>query len=469
VLDTARVEARIRYAKTSDGVDIAYTTYGDGPVLVVPPNIMNSHLQMELESPLVRFFIEQLSRRLCVVRYDCRGVGMSQRDAVDFSPEAGQRDLAAVLERAGIQNFALYNHLLAGPGPISFASSQRNRVTGIVFWVGQTIQISPNTVRQMRAIGRLMDDEWELFTEVLGRLIWGWESPNAVSHAALTRAATSPATYRASSRVVFENTQASDPSSGAGSMARWAGALVAPTLIMHLAGAEGPTDVARSWASTIPGSHILSVPGSRTTLLPYVNDNAILITAIADFVESLASGGGQSVALPELQLSAMRAILWTDLEGHTPIMQRLGDQRGRELLREHETLTRNALAEHGGTEVKTMGDAFMAWFPSAQQAVTCAISLQRAFAARNESAVDALHVRVGVNAGEPVVEQDDLFGNSVIAAARVCHEAAGGEIVVADVVRQLVAGKGFAFNPRGETILKGFEDAVRLYEVRWRE
>jgi adenylate cyclase len=164
----------------------------------------------------------------------------------------------------------------------------------------------------------------------------------------------------------------------------------------------------------------------------------------------------------------MRAILWTDLEGHTPIMQRLGDDRGRELLREHERITREALAANGGTEVKTMGDAFMAWFPSAQQALACAVALQRAFALRNTNAPEPLHVRVGVNAGEPVAEEEDLFGNSVIAAARICHEAEGGEIVASDVVRQLVAGKGFAFTERGQVSLKGFSEALRLFDVGWR-
>lgn len=452
------MDARIQYARTSDGADIAFASYGSGPAIVIPPNIMNSHLQMELESPFVRFFIEQLSHRLRVIRYDCRGIGMSQRDAVDFSAEAAQRDLAAVLDRAGVEKVALYNHVLAGDGPMAYAASHPERVTGIVFWVGQTIQIMPETLRQLRSLAPLMDDEWELYTEILGRLIWGWDSPNAGWHAALTRTATSPATYRASSQAVLANRDSV-----------WAEQLTMPTLIMHLAGAEGPTNVARRWASSIPGAHLLAVPGPRTTLMPYVNDNEILITAIADFVESLAAGDATSVAPPELQLAAMRAILWTDLEGHTPIMQRLGDDRGRELLREHEKITRDALAAHDGTEVKTMGDAFMAWFPSAQQALTCAVSLQRAFAARNQTATEPLQVRVGVNAGEPLVEEADLFGSSVIAAARICHEAAGGEIVVADVVRQLVAGKGFAFSQRGDVALKGFDEPLRLYDVRWRE
>ncbi len=78
-------------------------------------------------------------------------------------------------------------------------------------------------------------------------------------------------------------------------------------------------------------------------------------------------------------------------------------------------------------------------------------------------------MRIGLNAGEPIAEEDDLFGTAVITAARIAAQAQGGEILVSDVVRQLVAGKGFLFADRGETVLRGFEDPVRVYEVRWQE
>ncbi len=119
-----------------------------------------------------------------------------------------------------------------------------------------------------------------------------------------------------------------------------------------------------------------------------------------------------------------------------------------------------------------MGDGFMASFSSATRALECAIAMQRAFAEHNESAPEPIRVRIGLNAGEPIAEDDpggrgDLFGTAVNMAARIAEKAEGGEILVADVVRQLVAGKEFLFNDRGETELRGFEDAVRLYEVSW--
>ena len=80
-----------------------------------------------------------------------------------------------------------------------------------------------------------------------------------------------------------------------------------------------------------------------------------------------------------------------------------------------------------------------------------------------------IRIRIGINAGEPIAEDDDLFGSSVILAARTAAQANGGEVLVTDVVRQLVAGKGFVFADRGEVVLRGFEDPVRLYELRWQD
>ncbi len=138
-------------------------------------------------------------------------------------------------------------------------------------------------------------------------------------------------------------------------------------------------------------------------------------------------------------------------------------------MREHERMVREALKSHGGSEVKTMGDGFMASFSSATRALECAIAMQRAFAERNESAEEPIRVRVGLNAGEPIAEDDDLFGTAVNEAARITASAKGGEILVADVIRQLAKGKDFLFADRGEASLKGLEDPVRMYELRWRE
>jgi class 3 adenylate cyclase len=161
----------------------------------------------------------------------------------------------------------------------------------------------------------------------------------------------------------------------------------------------------------------------------------------------------------------LRTILFTDIQDHSQMMQRLGDDRGRAVLRDHERLTRTALARHGGAEVKTLGDGFMAWFGSAQRALECAASLQATFGERDG---EPIVIRVGINAGEPISEDDDLFGTSVITAARVAAEAGGGEILVSNVVRELVAGKGFLFTDRGSADLKGLDEPVRMFELNWK-
>ena len=149
--------------------------------------------------------------------------------------------------------------------------------------------------------------------------------------------------------------------------------------------------------------------------------------------------------------------------GHTQMMQRLGDVQGRAVLREHERLTREMLGRHGGVEVKTMGDAFMASFESVTAAVDCAVALQQAFATSSDVAI-----RVGLNAGEPIAEDGDLFGSAVILASRVCAQAGAGEILIPEPVRHLLAGKSYTYADRGEFVPKGFDDAVRIFEVKWR-
>ncbi|MCH7576298.1 MAG: adenylate/guanylate cyclase domain-containing protein [Chloroflexi bacterium] len=124
--------------------------------------------------------------------------------------------------------------------------------------------------------------------------------------------------------------------------------------------------------------------------------------------------------------------------------------------------------------MKALGDGFMASFSSATKALECAIAMQRAFAEHNESAEEPIKVRVGMNAGEPIAEEDpdgrsDLFGTAVNLAARICAQAEAGQILAPIVVRELAAGKQFMFADLGETEPRGFEDPVRLYELRWRE
>jgi class 3 adenylate cyclase len=166
----------------------------------------------------------------------------------------------------------------------------------------------------------------------------------------------------------------------------------------------------------------------------------------------------------------MRAILFTDLCGSVEQTSRLGDLRHHELVRAHDKIMRQRLAEHCGRAVKNTGDGMMAAFTSAGCAVTCAIEAQRAFGEHNEDALLPLDVKIGISAGEPVTdEHDDLFGASVQLAARLCDSAAAGEIAVSLVVRELCIGKRFRFEPRESLELKGLTKPTTTYRVLWRD
>ena len=180
-----------------------------------------------------------------------------------------------------------------------------------------------------------------------------------------------------------------------------------------------------------------------------------------------AAGAPPTAAGPS---GARVGLLFTDIEGATVLTGRMGDAGAQELLRAHNDIVRQALATHGGSEVKHTGDGIMASYPSASSALDSAVQIQRSLAKRNEEKPDeAIHVRIGINAGEPVREQDDLFGTAVQVARRICDQAEPGQILVSNVVRELVAGKGFLFADMGETALRGFEDPTRVYAVRWTE
>jgi adenylate cyclase len=112
-----------------------------------------------------------------------------------------------------------------------------------------------------------------------------------------------------------------------------------------------------------------------------------------------------------------------------------------------------------------MGDGFMASFPSITRAVESAIALQRSF--DTDADGESLRIRIGLGAGEPIEDEGDLFGSSVILAARMATAAGPGQIVTSAAVKELCAGKGFSFVHLGESTLKGFDEPVRLYEVRW--
>ncbi len=447
------MEPRVQYAQTADGVSIAFWVIGEGRPLVWLMTLPFSHIQLEWQMPDIRRWFERLAQRRKLIRYDNRGSGLSDRDVTDYSLDAYVLDLEAVAARLGLEQFDLLAIYHSGPVAIAYAARHPERVSHLVLWCawarGSDVAGSP-LIQTMRGFIR---QNWEAYTETAAGSLLGWSEPESAHRfAALLRESVTPEAAQAA----LEATTRFD-------VTELLPQLRTPTLVLHRRELRFPdASVARRLAASIPDASLVVLEGA--SMAPYLGDAEAMYRAVAEFLGEAQ----ESVAAREPPgAGAVHTILFSDVEGSTSLTERLGDVKGREVLRTYERIVREALWAHGGSEVKATGDGFMASFTSATQALECAVDMQRAFAAHAESAEEPIRVRIGLNAGEPIAEDEDLFGTAVNMAARIAAQAEGGEILVANVVRELAAGKGFLFSDRGEVVIRGFEDPVRLYEVRW--
>ena len=173
-----------------------------------------------------------------------------------------------------------------------------------------------------------------------------------------------------------------------------------------------------------------------------------------------------SDAAARAQSQGIVCIMFTDIVGSTALTHEKGDYAAQEVVRVHNAIVRSALAAHHGREVKHTGDGIMASFTLAANAVRGTIDIRDAFAMHNriEGQVP-VNVRIGLNAGEAVQEEDDFFGTTVQLAARVCDKAGTGEIFVTDNVRELAKGHGLVFEDAGQYEMKGVPVPMTLYRV----
>ena len=164
----------------------------------------------------------------------------------------------------------------------------------------------------------------------------------------------------------------------------------------------------------------------------------------------------------------IRSVLFTDIVGSTELTQRLGDVAAMELVNAHDAIVRGALAAHDGREVKHTGDGIMAAFVSAACAMRCAARIQSELAARRAGGNGGhpLNVRIGAAAGQPVEQNNDLFGSTVQLAARLCARCEPGQVLVSVDVAELCAGEALDFDDHGEAALKGFPQPVRVHALR---
>jgi class 3 adenylate cyclase len=458
------MEQEIRFCTTSDGVRIAYATAGEGPPVV---RVLGwfTHLELEGEFPVWRGVHEGLSARHLLVRYDGRGMGLSDRDVSDFSLEAKVRDLEAVVDALNLRRFALLGTSEGGPTAISYTVRHPQRVSRLILYGSFMGGRTPAA------------EEAERFQAMLTLTRHGWGQDNPAFRQMWTGVFIPDADAE---QIRWFNEMQKVSATPEGVVALLSAMptvdvrellprVKVPTLVIHRRGdAAVEFERGRELATLIPGARFLPLEGRNHVILVDEPESEAFLKAVEGFLaeDPKSAKPKATKAAP----SGLVTILFTDMEGSTALTQRLGDARAQEVLRAHNTIVRDALKAHGGSEVKHTGDGIMASFSTASGALDCAVAIQRAFASRNEEKPEAaIRVRVGLNAGEPVAEDRDIFGTAVQLAARVCAHAEPGQVVAANVVRELAAGKGFLFSDLGDVVLRGFEDPVRLYDVSWRE
>jgi len=442
------MEPRIQYARTSDGVNIAFSTMGEGAPLVHMSNGL-SHCRLEWDMPECRRWYEALAGRHRLVRFDFRGAGLSDRD-VSVSPFAVENfhpDLEAVVDRLGLETFALFAQMHSVLFAVSYAARHPERVSRLILWGGYATASEWAKSPVIQAYRSLADKDWVVFTDALAHLSLGWsEGEFARRYAALIRES-----------ITRELLQAFF-----GAMVRWdvvplLPKVSAPTLVLQRHDAIPGVDVARSLAAGIPDARLVILAGESTA--PYLGDSESALAAIDEF---LGEGEAPAVTAPDLP-SGTTVILFADIVDSTALTERLGDAAFRGKARGLDGALRAVIREHSGTPIegKLLGDGVLAVFTSAWEAIAAALACGKA----GEEAGLPLHL--GIHAGDVIREEGNVYGGAVNIAARISALSAPGEVLVSETVRGLArTSAGVTFEDRGEHTLKGVSEPVRAWAVR---
>jgi pimeloyl-ACP methyl ester carboxylesterase len=434
-----------RYAKSGD-VNIAYQVVGDGPLdLIYVPGWI-SNVELNWEEPGLAHVLERLASFSRLILFDKRGTGLSDPVPPDRLPMLEERmdDVRAVLDAVGSQQTAVFGFSEGGLMSVLFAATYPERTTALVlFGVFAKRLWSPDypwapkpddRAREIADLERnwsermdlddLVPSEDDAFKERLATYFRRSASPGAA--VALMRMNT-----QLDVRDVLPTIQA-------------------PTLVIHRTGdLDANVEEGRWIASRIPGATFVELPGDAHTLWAGNPDEVV------DEIEEFLTGARRG---PEPD-RVLATVLFTDIVGSTEQATRLGDRRWRQLLEQHHSLVRSSLDRYQGREVDTAGDGFMATFDGPARAIRCASAAVAGVRSLG------LEIRAGVHTGECERFGDKVAGLAVHTGARVVGAAGPGEVLVSQTVKDLVAGSGIEFEPRGSHILKGVPGEWNLYAV----
>jgi len=438
------MEPRIQYAKTSDGVSIAYCSAGEGRAVVRVPTIPWSHVQREWQDFSYFLPMKSLAGSCRIAWYDARGCGLSDREPIEFSLDAMVRDLSAVLDKLGEECFALCGVWDGAPVAIAYAAAHPERVSSLILIEAYSKGADYLETAAGQVELGIRDKDWVLYTEMLARLLWGFGDPVlGVKAAEYMRACATPEALRAA----YDSVNTWD-------VTEVLALVTTPTLVLH--SQKNP------WLPITVGQRVAaSLPDSRFALLDDMTYES-LPDLIAGFLE-LPAPKRVGKALP----SGTAIIFFADIADSTGLTERLGDAAFRAKARELDGALRIAIREHGGTPVegKLLGDGVLAVFTSAREAIEAALACGRAGASAG------LPLHLGIHAGDVIRERDpdgrdNVYGGAVNIASRIAGLSAAGEVLVSETVRSLArTSAGVGFEDRGEQALKGVGEPVRVWVV----
>lgn len=432
----------VQYARNGD-VNIAYQVHGAGPIdLLMSPGWV-SHLLLEWDEPSLARFLERIGSFARVVRFDKRGTGLSDRPGQLATPDERMEDIHVVLDAAGMPRAALWGWSEGGPLATLFAATYPERVSHLVLY-GTRAALGRDTEGTM-----LVSDE--TFAEHVRRVEDSWaREPN------IFRSPTADDAYRAW-LMRFQPAAASPAAAVALLRANREidvrGILPAvhtPTLLLARRGDPiAPPQWIEWMAARMPNVTVKILEGQDHAM--WLGDAESVLGEVEEFVIGERHAGGVDRVL--------KTILIMDIQGSTEHLARLGDARWRDLLGSLQLVARRGIESHGGRVVDLVGDQLMASFDGPVRAIRGARAIQ------SEARALGLALRAGAHTGEVELAGDALRGLAVHVTARIAARAQGGEVLVSDTTRDIVAGSGLVFEDRGTHALKGIDEPRHIYAL----